>query len=52
MDTCVFSKVNLSPSLGPAHFPDAFARPNADVPCHKGIMDLAHPLYLVHTLSN
>jgi hypothetical protein len=47
----VLGKVNLPPALGPAQFPDAFARRNANVPCHAFIMDLVFALDLVHTLS-
>jgi len=46
----MLGKVNLSPALGTAQFPDSLACRRADVPCHAFIIGLACALYLVHPL--
>src|ERR1035441_4446230 len=44
-------KINLTPTLGAAQFPDPLSCRRADVPCHPFMIGLAFALYLAHTLS-
>ena len=47
----MLGKVDLSPALGPAQFPDALSSRRADVLRHSPMFGLVDALYLAHTLS-